>query len=59
MKAPTNKSEAKAVLDNMTNATWSSFNVTRIPGPVLVDETRNEQTKVLKDGRILNMYELR
>ena len=58
MKAPTNKSEAKTVLDDMRNASWSSFNVTGIPGPVLVNETRNQQNNVLEDGRLLIMYAL-
>lgn len=58
MKAPTNISEAKTVLSEMKNATWSSFSITGIPGPVLVNETRNEQNNVLEYGRILIMYAL-
>jgi hypothetical protein len=58
MKAPTNISEAETVLSEMKNANWSSFNVTGLPGPVLVNETRNEQNNVLEYGRILIMYAL-
>lgn len=58
MKAPTNMSEAKTVLSEMKNATWSSFSITGIPGPVLVNQTRNQQNNILKDGRILMMYAL-
>ena len=58
MKAPTNISEAKTVLSEMKNATWSSLSITGIPGPVLVNETRNEQNNVLEYGRILIKYAL-